>query len=114
MVILTNGDDSLFLVNDGQGDFPLAPLELKNQRGEVSGEEWEVEFLRKGQCVAVWKDSRKPKPPKKLQCAQVGKHLERDQDHRFWTSEYEVFYNDERIEICKEYRDCKFKIELRD
>jgi serine/threonine protein kinase len=114
LVILTNGDDSLFVVNDGEGDFPLEPLELKNPRGEISGEEWEVEFLKKDQCVAVWKDSGKPKAPKKLRCHQVGKRLERDRDHRFWTTEYEVFYNDERIEVCKENKDCKLKIELRD
>ncbi|HEX6302767.1 MAG TPA: protein kinase [Anaerolineales bacterium] len=103
LVILTNGDDSLFVVNVGERDFPLEPLEIKNQRGEVTGDEWEVELLEKGECVAVWKDSGKPKPPKKLDCDQVGERLERDGEHKFWTSAYEVFYADELIETCTNF-----------
>lgn len=102
-MILTNGDDSLFVVNVGERDFPLEPLEIKNQRGEVTGDEWEVELLEKGECVAVWKDSGKPKPPKKLDCDQVGERLERDGEHKFWTSAYEVFYADELIETCTNF-----------
>jgi hypothetical protein len=114
-MIVTNGDDSLFVINEGEKRFPLEPLEIKNQRGHVTGDEWEIEFLEKGECVALWKDSKKPKPPKKLECDQVGKRLEKDREDRFWTSAYEVFYNDQQIEACTKFWEaCEVNLGLED
>jgi serine/threonine-protein kinase len=113
LVLVTNGGDSLFLVNRSDVDFPLEPLEIKGPSGEVAGEEWEVEFLEEDECVAVWKDSGRPKPPKKLECDLVGERLERDGSEKFWTAEYEVFYDGERVAECEKFwEECEVKIDL--
>jgi hypothetical protein len=113
LVLVTNGDDSLFVVNRSEVDFPLEPLEIKGGSGEVAGEEWEVEFLEEDECVAVWKDSGKPKPPRNLECDLVGERLERDGSEKFWTAEYEVFYDEKRVAECEKFwEECEVRIEL--
>jgi hypothetical protein len=63
--------------------------------------------------VAVWKDSGRPKPPKKLECDLVGERLERDGSEKFWTAEYEVFYDGERVAECEKFwEECEVKIDL--
>lgn len=111
--LVPNGDDSLFVVNRSDVDFPLKPLEIKGREGEVAGEEWEVEFLEEDECVAVWKDSGRPKPPRRLECDLVGEHLERDGSEKFWTAEYEVFYAGKRVAVCEEFwEECEVRIDL--
>jgi serine/threonine protein kinase len=95
------GDNSLFVVNQGPGDLPLAPLQLGNTPSKVLGEEWGVDRLLPGQCVAVWKDYGKSKAPKGLECEELGEHLERPGKDRFWTASFNVYYQGEFVGSCK-------------
>jgi serine/threonine protein kinase len=100
LLIVGNKDDSLFVVNQGAQEFPLAALDFKNRNGEVSGEEWEVDFLESGECVTLWKKEGRPTAPQGLQCDQVGERLERSGPEKFWTVQFEVFYQGEKIGTC--------------
>lgn len=113
LLIAAHKDDSLFVVNMSEFDFPLEPLELKNRSGKVLGEEWEVELLKPGECVAVFKDTGRPGTPKGLECDQVGERLTREGAQRFWKESYEVRYEDELIETCgKGEASCEITIQV--
>jgi hypothetical protein len=50
-----------------------------------------------------------------LECDQVGKRLEKNREDRFWTSAYEVFYNDQQIEACTKFWEaCEVNLGLED
>ena len=51
--------DNILLINEGQVDVPLAQLRFESKKGKLSGDEWELDVLKPGQCVAVMK---KPGP----------------------------------------------------
>lgn len=95
-----NKDDSLFVINRGQQDLALSPLLLESSSGKVNGAEWEVEELQEGECVALWKDSGRPKAPKGVNCKLVGNRLERSGEDKFWTRTIKVFYEDVELGSC--------------
>jgi hypothetical protein len=99
--LLIAGNDSLFVVNQGPGDLILAPLQLGNTPTKVFGEEWGVDRLLPGQCVAVWKDYGKSKAPKGLDCEELGEHLERPGKNHFWTESFNVYYQGEFVDSCQ-------------
>jgi serine/threonine protein kinase len=101
LVFVGNKDDSLFVINQGERKFPLAPLEFKNKVGEFSGEEWQVTFLESGECVTLWKKEGKPKAPKDIECDQVGQRLERSASDKFWSERFEIYYQGKKIGSCE-------------
>jgi hypothetical protein len=103
LLIAKKKSDSLFVVNQGDGAFPLAPLRLGDEQGAISGTEWGVEILEPGQCVAVWKDSGNPKLPD-VKCELVGARLTRDGPRRFWKSAFKVFYGQKAEFVCRSER----------
>jgi hypothetical protein len=105
LLLAKNKDDSLFVVNRGEDPFPLEPLVLKNSIGGVSGEAWGISILEEGECVAIWKDTGRPRQPSGVQCKIVGNRLEREAGERFWTSTYKVYYDDLEIGSCSSSRD---------
>jgi hypothetical protein len=100
LLIAAYRDDSLFVVNEGEGRFPLEPLEFRNRYGGVVGEEWKVEFLERGDCIALWKEEGRPKAPKDLDCDEVGERLERSGAGKFWIFTFDVYYLGEKIGTC--------------
>jgi hypothetical protein len=98
-------DDSLLVVNRSSTSFPLEPLTLKNDNGGVTGEAWGINELKRGECVAVWKDTGRPKRPDDVECKIVGKRLVRESGRRFWTSTYKVYYDEVEIGSCNSSRD---------
>jgi serine/threonine protein kinase len=101
LLLAKNKDDSLFVVNRNKTSLPLEPLVLKNGDGGVLGEAWDVSMLREGECVAIWKDTGRPKQPKDLECKIVGKRLVREAGKRFWTSNFTIYYDDLEIGFCR-------------
>lgn len=103
ILIATRKEDSLYVFNQGETDFPLTVLRLGEGRGTISGSAWGIEVLRPGQCVAVWKDGGNPRSPD-VECDLVGTRLTRDGPSRFWKSSFTVFYG-QRIEFtCRSER----------
>jgi serine/threonine protein kinase len=105
LFLAKNKDDSLFIVNKGDDDLPMAPLLLENGLGMVSGEEWKIENLKTGECVALWKDTGKPKAPKDVDCKEVGEKLKRSGSDRFWTLTFKVHYNEVYLGQCVSYNE---------
>jgi serine/threonine protein kinase len=101
LLFVGNKDDNLFVVNQGERKFPLAPLEFRNKVGVFSGEEWEVDFLEPGECVTLWKKEGKPKAPKDIECDQVGQRLELSASDKFWSERFEVYYQGKKIGSCE-------------
>jgi serine/threonine protein kinase len=100
LYIVARGDDSLFVVNQGETDISLGALRLTSKKGGVDGTEWEHPMLRPGQCVAVWKDNEDAKAPDKLECENVGLRLERSGDERFWKEKFDVYYEGDKVGNC--------------
>jgi hypothetical protein len=100
LLIVTRGDDSLFLVNQGTEPLLLGLLRLGDGKGAINGADWGIDTLGNGDCVAVWKESGKPKSPAGLTCNEMGEHLTRDGPDRFWKEVFNVYYREEKIGDC--------------
>lgn len=100
LLIAKRGDDSLFVVNQSTEAFPLEPLRLGDGDGAIDGEDWDIDTLQNGECVTAWKDSGNPRPPRGVNCNQVGERLTRDGSARFWKDAFNVYYAGELIATC--------------
>lgn len=106
-------DESLFVVNLSKADFPLPELQLGTGSGRVQGEEWKVDRLKDGECVAIWKKEGKPSSPRGLECDLVGQRLERSNKERFWESNFYVYFQGERLDTCEVRKEfCEFEFSL--
>ncbi|MCL4302579.1 MAG: serine/threonine protein kinase [Anaerolineae bacterium] len=101
LLIARRGEDSLFVVNQSEGAFPLAPLRLENRIGAITGTEWGIELLDSGACVTVWRNDNDPKPPK-VECAAAGERLTRREGRRFWERAFRIHYNEQLVGICNQ------------
>jgi len=99
LLIVTNGEDSLFVVNQSAGAFPLALFRLENKQGAVDGLDWGLDRLESGACVTIWKESGKPEPPP-VTCTEVGQRLTRAKREIFWKKEFQVYYQQQLIDTC--------------
>lgn len=116
LLIARQGQDGLFVVNQGHEPFPLFSLRLGNDKGLIDGPEWVVSSLENGDCVAAWKgqeekgdddaEEKKRRPPKAARdCRLVGESLFFEEKESFWKEDFAVFYNGDLIEICPEKED---------
>jgi serine/threonine-protein kinase len=111
LFIAKRGDDGLFVVNLTAEAFPLAPLRLGDGAAAIDGSEWGVATLDNGACVVAWKDEGDPQPPEGLICSEVGAHLARGRDARFWRDDFHVYYDGGSIGTCEEeLTGCAFDI----
>jgi serine/threonine protein kinase len=108
LLIAKNKDDSLFVVNQSTGDFPLPLLTLGEGKNAISGSAWQVDVLAPGECVSAWKDTGKPKAPD-VTCTEVGSRLIRKSKERFWKSAFPVYYRGELITQCRK-ESCQIEI----
>jgi hypothetical protein len=97
--LVTRGEDSLFVINDSRKAFPLEPLRLAEGSEALNGQDWNVDNLKQGECVAVWKNGGKPQPPD-VKCKLVGKRLTRSGEHRFWLAPFNVYYQEQQVGTC--------------
>jgi serine/threonine protein kinase len=115
VLLVKDGDKSLFVINQGPADIPLVQLKLGNPPSQISGDQWQILTLKTGECVSVWANIKdaKDKKPDDLQCEQVGEKIERKGNSRFWKSEFNIYYNGEFAGKCApNQKDCEFQIEL--
>ncbi len=101
LLIVTRGEDSLFVINLSPVPFPLGPLRLGDGGGAIDGSQWGIEMLQSGQCVTVWKQSGNPRAADN-DCERVGTRLTRAGPERFWKSTFSVYYADAPVGICQE------------
>ncbi len=92
ILIATNRDDSLFLINQSDAPLSLLPLRLGDGNRSVSGVLWGRSTLGPGQCVTIWKAEGRPQPPN-VQCEQVGTPLQMRSRDLVWNNDYTVYYN---------------------
>lgn len=100
LLLVSFQDDSLFLINLGDIALPLTYLQLSNDKGMVTGSEWEVDALGPGQCVALWKEEGSPEAPQGVNCDRIGARVERRGPEKFWTEAFEVFYQGKPVGRC--------------
>lgn len=87
---------------EGPGELPLGLLQLaEDKKARVEGKSWEVDYLKPGECVVVWKKEGNPDLPQDLKCEYTGKPVERDNKTRFWTNTFSILYSGEKIGICR-------------
>ncbi len=109
LLIATNKEDSLFVVNQSGEAFPLSLLRLGKGNKVIEGTEWGLEQLAPGECVAAWKDKGDPKPPD-VNCSQVGERLIRKGPERFWKSQFDIFFAGEQVGVCNPSGTCLIEI----
>ncbi len=97
----TNGEDSLYIMNESVVPFPLAPLAFRTVQGMVQGTEWDSTELQPQECVRVQKEEDSDGP--EVVCTPVGTIVTRDGEERFWSHRedtFAVFYANEHIGDC--------------
>ncbi|MGE5124401.1 MAG: serine/threonine-protein kinase [Acidobacteriaceae bacterium] len=112
LVIAIQKDDSLFMINQGTHDLPLEFIQLGTKEGRVYGEEWQIELLKSGQCVTVWKEEGVPSPPRGIECEIVGEHLRRSGPERFWKAGFAAYYKETLVGVCtRDQAICELKFD---
>ncbi len=101
LLIARGKEESVWLINQGEGDFVLAPLLLKSGEKSVAGDVWGIATLKPGECVVIVQDKEPKDSPKP--CAKVGswKSAGTKKD-LFGRPSIEVFYGDQRVRECRE------------
>lgn len=113
LLILTNKEDSLFLVNQSAEPFSLPPLRLENNTGAIQGTEWGVVLLQPGECVAMWKSNGNPRPPE-VDCKEVGNRVTRNGPDRFWKDSFNIVYVEELIGVCEPKEPCLVEVQVQE
>lgn len=101
MLIARRGEDSLFVVNQSEDPFPLAPLRLENKTGAINGAEWGIELLDRGACVTAWRSGSNPEAPR-VECTVAGERVVRQKGKRFWEKAFNIYYNKQLIGRCNQ------------
>ena len=111
LLLVKNGNQSLFVVNNSEVDFPLTQIKLGDGDNALSGAAWGTQSLRPGNCTAIWQKTNKPAVPKGLRCTWVGANLKVGGKEVFWTSTFQFFYNGQFIGICpQDQNTCEFRL----
>lgn len=99
LLIATEKDDSMVIVNIGNTAFFLPPLNLQEDRNIMLGSEWDVEILQPGECVIAVKDKGNPKLPD-VECEEVGERLYLSSGERIWEKDFDVYYGSTKVDTC--------------
>jgi serine/threonine protein kinase len=108
LLLIKQKDDGFFLINEGRTTLPLKFLEFRRDKFKFPGEEWEINDLKPGECVAAWSSDGRVSLPKSQDCNQVGDTIRLSSREKFWTSDIEIYYNAMLVVVCKKNRDCNF------
>ncbi len=101
-LVLTRGAQSNYLViaNHSDQPFPLANLTVGTGEDAIRGDEWAIEQLARGECVAAWKDTKTAERETELSCT-VGEPVIRGGKTRFWNAAFNIYYDGELISRCE-------------
>jgi serine/threonine protein kinase len=104
LAISRAGKKGLVIVNWTPQPFPLVPLRLGNEDGEVDGVEWGVDMLENSSCVEIIEDRKNDeedlRAPANVTCYLVGAKPTRKGKARFWESTFLVYYNQVVVGTC--------------
>ncbi|MBN2002591.1 MAG: protein kinase [Anaerolineae bacterium] len=102
LLIAWGKEESVWIVNQGGGDFVLAPLLLKSGEDSVAGDVWGVATLKPGECVVIIQGKEPKDAPQK--CVKVGDpwKFKTTKKNLFGRPSIEVFYENERVRECQE------------
>lgn len=109
LLIATNKEDSLFVVNRSGEAFSIDLLRLGQGNKVIEGTEWGLGQLAPGACVTAWKDGGNPRPPD-VDCNQVGDRVTRRGPDRFWKNQFDVFFEGEQVGVCNPQELCLIEI----
>jgi tRNA A-37 threonylcarbamoyl transferase component Bud32 len=98
---VTNKNDSLFVVNEGEAALLLAPLQLGDGDNAIRGVSWRLVSLAPGACVSVWKETGRPRRPA-VECDEVGERLTLPANAIFWDETFTVYYRAQPVGTCSE------------
>jgi hypothetical protein len=104
--IVTNGEDSFYLVNVGSTAVPLSSFRFVEGNKTFEGSLWGLDSLAPGQCVSVWKDKGNPSAPD-VSCNEVGGRLEQKAKDLFWKKNFDVFFRNNFVTTCSD-TGCQF------
>jgi hypothetical protein len=93
LLLLAEGEDSLFVINQsasGMAAFPLTLMQF-SQDGEtvLRGNAWRVANLESGQCVMAAKNDKARTPD--TNCERVGEVVRTSGNERFWKRDFDNF-----------------------
>ncbi len=113
MQIVLRGREGLLLLNSGEIALPLERVQLGNPPNYIRGQEWELSALQPGECVSVRTKRAKDKQLKGPDCELVGIGLVIDENKPFWTSQFNIYFEDNFVESCESGLDvCEFRIDV--
>jgi hypothetical protein len=104
LLLVKFGADYLIVANNGEQDFPLAPLQLGDDVDAIPGFAWGIDDLEPGDCVVAMKANRRPNFPNDPGCAILGV-LEGHPSAAFWDRSFGVYYENERVGECPKNED---------
>ncbi len=97
-------EEGVYVVNQTDTPFPLAPLRLGDGNESLDGAAWGLEELESGACVVVWKDRGNPRPPAGLACQQAADVLRRSKAGVFWDQTFYAYYQEDLVGVCEKDR----------
>jgi len=121
LLIVREGNDSLFVVNQSQKAFPLGSLLISDGANSLSGAEWGLTKLKNGECVGAWKqkedkgkneDKNKNKMPKDLTCSLVST-IAKDSSTWIGDNAFSISYDGKQVGTCdKKQKQCSVIITI--
>lgn len=108
LVIATNGDDSLYLINVGSSAVSLSSFQFGEGKRRFEGSEWGIPMLTPGECVSIWKDKGHPGAPE-VDCNEVGNRVEVKANETFWKDEFSISFQNIVVTTCPN-EGCEFSV----
>jgi hypothetical protein len=100
--IVKSGQDGLYLLNAGQVELPLEPIQLGNPPNYVLGSQWQLSALQPGECVLLKVERAKDKKIKDMDCQQAGVEVSLPEEKPFWASFYNIYFDGEFVGMCEQ------------
>lgn len=100
--LTTNGEDSLFVINEMVEVLPLGGLRFGDGEGVLYGFDWQLAHLDAGACVAAWKETDDSQAPMNVNCNLIDlEHITRETAECFWKEKFAIYYADQKIAECQ-------------
>lgn len=113
LLLVKFSNDFMTVVNNGDENLPLGPLQLGTSRAAIPGEAWGVYDLEPGDCVVAVRWQRRPRLPAETGC-RILALLEGSPNASLWNRDFDVLYNNELVGVCREEEDtCILQIPIR-
>jgi serine/threonine protein kinase len=88
-----------FITNQGTADLPISQLRITSLKNDIPGDGWGIDILQSGECVAISKDDHAI-PANEGKCTIVGKVLTIPGPDKFWSTQFDVYFQDVFVATC--------------